>query len=124
MNRRFHPAIVCSKCGDIVSGDITTDTDFRRSYLGWDVCVSCYVTLKRRNSEYGDDEPDPDSRLVSACPECDSARIARPGHCTECKSDFDIPVWRETKDHQGQDNRRGLAGKLDEAAPDEVSAGD
>jgi len=68
---------------------------------------------------------------VTACPECDNARIRRrnPSHassrpsqthkwaCMECGAHFDEPVERPMQTPGG---RRGLAKRLLEADPDDV----
>jgi hypothetical protein len=49
---KFQPGVDCERCGNYVEGDYVTDTDFRRTYNGKDVCVSCLVTLKTENDDY------------------------------------------------------------------------
>ena len=54
-NAAFQPGINCDRCGHYVEGDYVTGTDHRRTYDGRDVCVSCFITLKRENGDYTSD---------------------------------------------------------------------
>lgn len=52
MSGKFQPGINCDECGRYVEGDYVTDEDFRRTFDGRDVCVSCLVTLKLEAGRY------------------------------------------------------------------------
>lgn len=58
--------------------------------------------------------------LTTACPECDSAEINErksttpPYHCTNCGHDFDEPIQRAVRTHNG------IGQKLIEASPDDL----
>ncbi len=74
------------------------------------------------------------SKTVTACPHCDSHRIsvnsgsdmndsrnAPPFRCRECHEGFDEPRRRPPRNSQGSREPSGLAGRLLNAEPDEVS---
>jgi len=68
------------------------------------------------------------------CPKCDSARIARrnnkpPGkedgikwNCKNCSTLFDDPIYREPKTDHNHAGNKGLAKRLADAEPEDVSA--
>ena len=62
------------------------------------------------------------SDTVLACPECDRASLERAGagyYCHACLTRVDDGIERERR---GEPGRRGLAGRLEAADADEVSA--
>lgn len=74
------------------------------------------------------------SSKVAACPFCDTHRIyvnsgsdmhdwrdAPPYRCRECKRGFDEPNRRAAQNNQASQKPSGLAGRLADADPDEVS---
>ena len=75
------------------------------------------------------------SDTVAACPYCDAPNVhmnSPGGHnaesdsgrfrCSSCKRQFERPKTRERKEGVAPGHkRRGLAGRLEDATPDEVS---
>lgn len=74
------------------------------------------------------DAPSSDAETVEVCPECDSSQIAvRVTHpdeeryyCRECRAKFGTPDTREHREVPWK-HRKGLAGKLADMDPGEVT---
>jgi NMD protein affecting ribosome stability and mRNA decay len=126
--------VACAICKSDIRNETHDVQGVKRTFRGFSLCQDCHAVMQDSGeySEIGPGFDDVERRIVTVCPECDSARHesrgtdeSATGHrCLNCGEQFDSPMWRPSK-QKNSDNRRGLAGELIVANTiDEVFADD